>query len=321
MARGFYRSICTALHDDPEYQRLSPQARHTLLTLRSNRFNNAAGIYILDNGSFVTLMDHTGYNFEELEKALAELCDREWIAFQYPILWVIKSLEEEPNISLTNPKHKKAVISILESLPKLNIIANFCKYYSLSIPSGYPSEGVSLPLEYPIRYRRVLGKNKESINKIPAQPELQFSGSGDFPSASPDSKNLEITETAILGKEESGSPPSSPPPQANDEKEPDDWMGKILSLQIKKWKSQPLIPSMINKLVNEHFNTYAALYCAIEAVKDKPEDAAGYFVGIGNNAESVAKYNKLGEVKFPPDDFIGQIGCKIKGITQSKTGT
>jgi len=43
--RGYWKCIHGSLLDDPEFQRLSPEARHTLLTLRLCSQNNRACIF------------------------------------------------------------------------------------------------------------------------------------------------------------------------------------------------------------------------------------------------------------------------------------
>ncbi len=264
---------------------------------------------MFDNGSFVTLMDHTGYNAEELEKALAELCNSLWIAFQYPILWIVNSLEYEPNVSLSNEKHRKAVLNIIKSLPKLQLIANYCQHYNLDIPSGYPIDTLKIPSQYPMRYRRELGlgENKERYNNIPSE-QMYFEPSANSSSATPDSKTSKIQESANIHEHDSSEP------------KPKNWIDKLLALQDKKWGNQPIKPAMINKLVKDYFGTYGALYCAIEAI-DEPDDVISYLIGIGRNKESVANYRKVAEKQFDCGDIIDEIGLKINGITQSKTGT
>jgi hypothetical protein len=57
---------------------------------------------------------------------------RSWIAYEAPIVWVIKGLKNDPNWNPNNGKQVSGIEEQLRSLPKSPLIARFCKFYGLS---------------------------------------------------------------------------------------------------------------------------------------------------------------------------------------------
>ena len=137
--RGNYRSIYSVMLDDPDFQALPADARYLFLILKISRLNNSAGIFILDDGGFVTLEKQSGMSLKRIKKAFRYLSDTHSIAFRYPIVWLKNSLKYEPGITLSNEKHKKGIENILKSLPKNEIVLKFCDYYNLAYPFDTPS--------------------------------------------------------------------------------------------------------------------------------------------------------------------------------------
>jgi hypothetical protein len=275
-------------------------------------------------GSFMTLMDHTGYHADELEEALQELCQSLWIGYQHPILWIIDSLAEEPNISLTNDKHRKAVMNIINSLPPQEIIANFCERYSLSIPSGYPTERVSLPLAYPTRYRRVLGEYEERYNNNSGQ-QLEILQQRDDSSSSATPPFKENQENGDRQDQTNSVTPrkwSLPEDNDNDKKKsiPPNGIDRVTAALAKHWPGKEIKPSAINKLLNEGFDTYETLIACIEMNKAPKDDVYGYLYKIAHNAESIAKYQKEAEKK-PIQQVNGiNMGGILKTVNDHTTG-
>ncbi len=144
--RGVYRSIFSALFDDPDFQRLSAQARHTLLTLR---LCSAAGPAAIFRYYPELLCHQTGYSAKTLEAALQELEREGWIIREGVVLWIRNGFRDDPTIRLADPKHRKSVEPAVAALPKLNIALTFCDYYRVARPFEGPSDALARPLEDP----------------------------------------------------------------------------------------------------------------------------------------------------------------------------
>jgi len=142
--RGLYRSVHCSLVDDPEYQELSPGARHTLLTLRMCRDCTTAGIF---RYYLTVLLEQTGYSPDEQEKHLAGLEAGGWILRDKTVLWVKNALKYEPSISLKNEKHIEGVRNHLRALPRTAILTDFLNYYpeTLSADLTMRAKESSLP--------------------------------------------------------------------------------------------------------------------------------------------------------------------------------
>ncbi len=152
--RGVYRGIFSSLIDDPDYQALTPNARLVLLTLRLCTQAGAAAIF---RAYTAMLSEQTGLTVLDLESALAELATspspgKPWILREGPVIWVRNGLRYDPNIRLADEKHLKGVTRALAALPRLGIVARFCRYYKIASPlddvaetSGGLGEDVSPP--------------------------------------------------------------------------------------------------------------------------------------------------------------------------------
>lgn len=127
-ARGVYRGIFSALLDDPDFQALSPAARHTLLTLRLCSQNTAASIF--RHYPEVT-QAQTGYTVDILGTALEELERTGWIQRESGILWIRNGLKYDPSIRMNNTRHLENIRRAILGLPKSGLVARFCKYYNL----------------------------------------------------------------------------------------------------------------------------------------------------------------------------------------------
>jgi hypothetical protein len=152
--RGVYRGVFSSLIEDPDYQRLTPPARLVLLTLRLCTQAGAAAIFRV----YVSMLaEQTGLEVMDVEKALGELAcspspEKPWIYQEGPIIWVRNALRYDPNLRLADDKHRKSVERAVAALPRLGIVAKFCRYYQIASPFdgageglGSPSEDLSLP--------------------------------------------------------------------------------------------------------------------------------------------------------------------------------
>ena len=149
--RGVYRGIFSSLIDDPDYQRLSSDARLTLLTLRLSAQAGAAAIFRV---YMAVLAEQTGLEPRAVEKALVELAsspspEKPWVLQEGPVVWVRNALRYDPNIRLADPKHVKSIERAVAALPRLAIVAKFCRYYRIASPFDGPGEGLPSPSEDP----------------------------------------------------------------------------------------------------------------------------------------------------------------------------
>ena len=149
--RGVYRGIFSSLIDDPDYQRLTPPARLVLLTLRLCSQAGAAAIFRV---YVVLVAEQTGIEVSEVEKALGELAsspspERPWIFRDGPVVWVRNALRYDPNLRLADEKHKKSVERAVAALPRLPIVAKFCRYYEITSPLNGSGESLGSSSEDP----------------------------------------------------------------------------------------------------------------------------------------------------------------------------
>jgi hypothetical protein len=144
MSRGVYRGIYSALPDDPDFQRLAPDARLTLLVAR---LCSQAGPAAIFRYYPALLCAQTGLTARRLESALGELERGLWIYREGVIIWIRNGLRHDPCTHLANANHKKSVVRWLKSLPRLKIVLTFCDYYSLPYPFDSPSNGLRIGSE------------------------------------------------------------------------------------------------------------------------------------------------------------------------------
>jgi uncharacterized phage protein (TIGR02220 family) len=137
--RGMYRAIHAVLLDDLDFQKLSERARHLFHVLKVSRISNMAGIFICEEGEKLTLARQTGIPPRGVNLGLVELERGGWILCEGPILWLRNALKYDPGLNMNNKNHQKAVLKTIQGLPGLSILAKFCNYYGLGIPSGIPS--------------------------------------------------------------------------------------------------------------------------------------------------------------------------------------
>ena len=150
-ARGMYRGIYCSLVDSVEFQQLSKWARLVFLTAR---LSNQAGIGCIFRYYPDMIAQQTGLKRGKVEAAVRELVTAGWAELEDGILWIINGLKYDPTMRLSNPNHKKAIITSLHTLPRRPIVARFCKYYGLrwhplSHPDGM-GDGTQHPIPYPV---------------------------------------------------------------------------------------------------------------------------------------------------------------------------
>jgi len=141
--RGTYRSIHTAIIDDPDFQDLPPMAKLLFYTCKMQL--GASGIGIVYE---TTLAAQTGCHADTIGDAMAILCQRGWVLRERHVVWIRNGLKYDPSVTVENDNHRKSIMSHLRGLPKLTIINTYADYYGLEkpfpdmpspIPCGMPS--------------------------------------------------------------------------------------------------------------------------------------------------------------------------------------
>lgn len=137
--RGVYRSVHSALLDDPDYQALTTDAQHVLLTARLCKAAGPAAIfrYYPD-----LLGNQAGMSPKRVMAALAELARNRWVEYDDTVLWIRNGLRYDPVLSLADPKHRVAIVRSLADLPRSKVTLNFCDYYQID----RPFDGASMTL-------------------------------------------------------------------------------------------------------------------------------------------------------------------------------
>jgi hypothetical protein len=147
--RGVYRGVYSALIDDPDYQRLTPNARLVLLTLRLCSQAGAAAIF---RAYGAVVAEQTGLSVDAVEASLHELetspsAERPWIVRDAGIVWVRNALRYDPHMGVSDPKHRAAIERVLAALPRSGIVSKFCRYYGIVSPFGRPPKAHERAIE------------------------------------------------------------------------------------------------------------------------------------------------------------------------------
>lgn len=142
--RGEYRSISLALIDGPDFQRLPERARSIFLYTKMNL--GVVGIGVWYPSELVArLSAQSGASPAGVQDALMTLEREGWIQREANVVWVVKQLQYDPHVKLSNPKHRKMVQTVVGGLPHLTVVGRFIRYYeawfrSNGEASGTPSE-------------------------------------------------------------------------------------------------------------------------------------------------------------------------------------
>jgi hypothetical protein len=121
--------------DDPDFQRLSPTARHVLLTVRLCKDAGPACIFRYYPEMLMRL---TGYPRRRLDAALEELAAGAWAYTDGTVLWIRNGLRHDPQLRIGDKKHLKAVLRQVDSLPASVLVVKFCEYYKIVRPLQGP---------------------------------------------------------------------------------------------------------------------------------------------------------------------------------------
>lgn len=137
--KGTYRSIYSAIWDDPEFRGFDADMQLLFVVLRTCKDCSFYGIYVLYlenlHGRICSLTP------ERIDAAFDRLVEAGWVRYELPILWIVKALKNEPSFSPDNPLHVRGAQNYLGTLAKLNIVREFATYYNIP----YPSDTLSIP--------------------------------------------------------------------------------------------------------------------------------------------------------------------------------
>ena len=127
--KGTYRSIYSAIWDDPEFQEFAPLTQTVFLCLRTFKECNFPCIFVFYPEDLYKRMPKVPR--PSIDEGIEELVKDAWIAYEKPVLWIVKGFRNEPNRVPKNSKQIAGVVAILKSLPKLKIVEDFAKYYDI----------------------------------------------------------------------------------------------------------------------------------------------------------------------------------------------
>lgn len=134
--KGSYRSVYSAIWDDPEFQAFDPVAQAVFFCLRTSKDCNFPCIFPHYHSTLYERMPNASR--EAIDTGIDTLIRSGWIRYERPVLWITKGLKNEPSYYANNPKHVAGIVKILHSLPKLKIVLDFAAYYE--IPFNFYSD-------------------------------------------------------------------------------------------------------------------------------------------------------------------------------------
>jgi|GEM_PF-2776325 len=143
--KGTYRSIYSAIWDDPEFQEFDGDMMLVFFSLRTCVECKFFGIF-----TFYPVLLHERILHippERLYAAFDRLVETGWVKYERPILWIVKALKNEPNFAWNNPNHVTGLQNHLGTLPKLGIVEEFAAYYGIPIPCQSHGNPMPIPPE------------------------------------------------------------------------------------------------------------------------------------------------------------------------------
>lgn len=130
--RGEYRSFYVSFWDDPDVHALSDRAYRVLSTLKGTLPPSGIGVVYA-----AQLAERCRATPKQIEAALVELEMPKpgqrlgWIVRERNIIWIVNALRYEPNLYVTNEKHRTFVAKQLLPLgDRLPIVNQFRRYYA-----------------------------------------------------------------------------------------------------------------------------------------------------------------------------------------------
>lgn len=139
--RGEYRPIYVTLFNGKDYRALSPDGKLILLTIKG--VAGAMGIRVWP-AIADALAEMTGMSSARSRRAFTELIVAKWIEYEDGILWLVRGLEFEPQVS-HGDKHQRWVRNEVAGLPRVPIVDRFRAYYAhffADTPSTESGKGI-----------------------------------------------------------------------------------------------------------------------------------------------------------------------------------
>lgn len=124
--RGDYRPIFVALIDGADFLRLHPDARHLLFHVKLRL--GPLGLAVHPGAD--SFSRSTGLKRPRVLRMLGALQKDLWIQEEGSLLWLVRGLEFEPQLSSDNPKHRTFIASEIAKLPRLAIVDRFRARYA-----------------------------------------------------------------------------------------------------------------------------------------------------------------------------------------------
>lgn len=125
--RGEYRPIYEALFYGKDFRALSVHGKLALITTKG--LCGSLGIKSWP-GFVPALAEIMGVSSLHAKKAVAELVAAGWIEHEDGVVWVVRGLEFEPQLTPKNTNHKQSVREESEGLPSAPIVERFFARYS-----------------------------------------------------------------------------------------------------------------------------------------------------------------------------------------------
>lgn len=172
--KGQYRSVYSAVWDDPEFQAFTSTAKLIFFCLRTSASCNFPCIYShyhsMIHERLPDLID------EVIDKGIHDLIDAGWIKYERPVLWIVKGLLNEPNYVPKNEKQRSGIMRILKGFPKLKIVNDFREYYGFIGEGNDPlfekiHEGIDEDIDEGIEAGKGRGKGKGKRQDIGASAD------------------------------------------------------------------------------------------------------------------------------------------------------
>jgi len=144
-AKGAYRSVYSAIWDDPEFQGFSPTAQLIFLHLRTSKECNFPCVFVWYRSTLYERMPMMDQAL--IDAGIEELLQAGWIRYDRPVLWITKGLKNEPSFVPSNEKQVSGIANIIRTLPKVRLVSDFASMYD--IPYGSSGSPPHAPMQAP----------------------------------------------------------------------------------------------------------------------------------------------------------------------------
>lgn len=136
--RGEYRPIYEALFTGKDYRALPKDAKLVLLTLKG--LGGVMGIKVWP-ALIESLAELTGMTVREARTAVSALVAHGWIEHGDGVVWVVRGLHFEPQMTPNNKDHRTRLQDLASGLPSCTVVERFREEYAdyFTEPSRAPA--------------------------------------------------------------------------------------------------------------------------------------------------------------------------------------